>query len=147
MDETEFKGALTRMNESPCIFSKALLFRCCECNKAQHLFLAERQAIGCTSPHSRQRCDTLLPLLRDKAHFALGLSHAEGPLPHAKEIRVQCGGLTALQQQIEQQPVLTTVVEDIDNLLTRAETLYGSLQEFPFKEMVRVIGHFKVRGR
>ena len=145
MDETEYKESYKKVNERPCIFSKAILRRCCNCRHAQKLLLAEREAMACLSATAQQRCEQLLPLLRQKAAFALKLTHTDGMLPHGKEIKVQCGSMLGLQQELGANPVEEPTVEDIYNLIDQAEAFYDSFEKFPFNEMVRNISHFKVR--
>ena len=145
MDETEYKETYKKVNETPCTFAKALLRRCCSCRHGQKLLLAEREAIACLSPEAQQRCEQLLPLLREKAAFALKLTDIDGVLPHGKEIKVQCGSMLGLQQELESNPVQEPKVEDIYNLIDQAEAFYETFDNFPFNEMVRTVSHFKVR--
>ena len=145
MDETEYKERYKKINERPCIFAKAILRRCCNCRHAQKLLLAEREAMACLSATAQQRCERLLPLLRQKAAFALKLTHADGMLPHGKGVKVQGGSMLGLQQELEANPIEESSVEDIYNLLDQAEAFYDSFEKFPFNEIVRNISHFKVR--
>ena len=145
MDETEYKESYKKINETPCVFAKALLRRCCGCRHAQKLLLAEREAIACLSPDAQQRCESLLPLLRKKAAFALKLTDTDSVLPHGKEIKVQCGSMLGLQQELELNPIQNPKVDDIYNLIDQAEAFYDSFEKFPFNEMVRTISHFKAR--
>jgi len=145
MDETEYKESYKKINERPCTFAKALLRRCCGCRHAQKLLLAEREAMACLSSTAQQRCERLLPLLRQKAAFTLKLTHIDGMLPHGKEVKVQCGSMLGLQQELEANPIEEATVADIYNLLDQAEAFYDSFEQFPFNEMVRNISHFKVR--
>lgn len=145
MDESEYKTTYQKVNETPCAFSKALLRGCCGCRHAQKLLLAEREAMACLSSEAQQRCAALLPLLRHKATFALKLTHTDDELPYGKEIRVQCGSMLGLQQELEANPIEEAKVEDIYNLIEQAIAFYDSFDNFPFNEMVRNISHFKVR--
>ena len=145
MDETEYKAGYKVFNERPCTFSKAILRSCCSCRHAQKVLLAEREAIACLSATAQQRCEKLLPLLRQKAAFALKLTHTDAVLPHGKEIKVQCGSMLGLQQELAANPVEEPSVRDIYNLLDQAEAFYDSFENLPFNEMVRNISHFKMR--
>lgn len=147
MDEQAYQQTYHHFNETPCLFSKALLRRCCGCQHAQKLLIAEREAVACLSPkEGHPRCAALLPKLRSKAMFSLKLTHAvEGALPHGKEIRVQCGSLLGLQQ-ILQPEQSSARVSNIAALLQEAELVYGSHEAFPYREMVIAVSHFKVRG-
>lgn len=145
MDETEYKKLYKKVNETPCTFAKAILRRCCNCRHAQKVLLAEREAMACLSPDAQQRCEALLPLLRQKAAFALKLTHTDGVLPHGKEIKVQCGSMLGLQQELAANPIEEQNVKDIYNLIDQAEAFYDTFEKFPFNEMVRNISHFKLR--
>lgn len=143
MEESEFKKTCREVNGAPCLFAKAILRRCCGCSRSQRLFIAEREAISCLSPGGRQRCAEVLVVLRDKATFALKQAHIEGPLPHAKELKVQCGGLLGLQASLTQQAV--DVVPDIHQLLEQSFGRYGNAAALPYTEVVRAINTFQPR--
>lgn len=145
MEENEFKKTYRSVNNAPCVFAKAILRRCCTCSRSQKLFIAEREAVSCISPGGRQRCDEVLAVLRDKATFALKQSHIEGPLPHAKELKVQCGGMLGLQESLTH--TTNEVVEDIHQLLERSFEEYGSADALPYSEVVRTISHFLPRKK
>jgi hypothetical protein len=145
MEENEFKKTYRSVNNAPCVFARAILRRCCTCSRSQKLFIAEREAVSCLSPGGRQRCDEVLAVLRDKAAFALKQSHIEGPLPHAKELKVQCGGMLGLQESLTHAP--SEVVEDIHQLLERSFEEYGSADALPYSEVVRTISHFLPRKK
>ncbi len=97
VDETEYRSTYNDINATRCVFEKALMTRQCLCSRARNFRLAEREGFACNHQAAQQRCATLLGLLRRNARFALGITSAEGPLPHNKEIRVQVGGLRGLK--------------------------------------------------
>jgi len=142
MDENEFRRVAGGYDPQRCHFAKAILMRCAGCSRSQRVLIAEREAVHCMSPAGHVRCGTLLPMMREKALFALGLAHAEPQLPHGKEVKVECGGLGALAQLLghEDPP-------DIDTLLQVAETSYGSLDSIPYGEIVRAISRYSLRRR
>ncbi len=144
MDEKEFKKAFKDVNDAPCVFAKAILRRCCQCSRAQKLFLAEREAVACKSPGARQRCAEVLEVLHGKAIFALRLPHAESVLPHGKELKVQCGGMLGLQRALLPE---RADVEDINGLLENAIKDYGSVEALPYGEVVRGITSFLPRSK
>jgi hypothetical protein len=145
MEESEFKKTWRTVNSAPCLFAKALLRRCCGCSRSQKIFIAEREAVSCLSPGGRQRCDEVLAVLRNKAAFALKQSHIEGPLPHAKELKVQCGGMLGLQRSLTHQA--TDMVTDIHQLLEQSFAQYGGAAALPYTEVVRAISTFQPRNR
>ncbi len=145
MEENEFKKTYRTVNNAPCIFAKAILRRCCACSRSQKLFIAEREAVACKSPGGRQRCEEVLEVLRDKATFALKLSHIDSPLPHAKELKVQCGGMLGLEASLTQQG--SEVVGDIHQLLEKAFAQYGAAETLPYTEVVRTITAYQSRKK
>lgn len=145
MDEKEFKATYRDYNDSPCVFAKALLSRCAGCSRAQKLNIAEREAMACKSDAARQQCLELLPLLRSKALFALRLTHVEGPLPHGKEMKVQCGGLRGLRAALE--PDADGLVADVYGLVSQAAATFGGLAALPYGEIVKVVVGYQPRKR
>ncbi|MEN8171049.1 MAG: hypothetical protein ABFS08_12575 [Pseudomonadota bacterium] len=145
MEEKEFKKAYRSINDAPCIFAKAILRRCCACSRSQKLFIAEREAIACKSPGGRQRCEEVLNVLHSKASFALKLAQIDAPLPHAKELKVQCGGMLGLQESLKRQK--TEIVADIHQLLEQSFEEYGSAEALPYTEVIRTIASFLPRKK
>lgn len=147
MDEKEFRKTFKDVNDAPCIFAKAILRRCCNCSRAQKLFLAEREAVACKSPGARQRCAEVLAQLHEKAIFALRLPHAESVLPHGKELKVQCGGMLGLQQALLPEQPDSQTVEDINGLLENALKDYERVESLPYTEVVKGITSFQPRNK
>lgn len=145
MEEKEYKKTYRSVNDAPCIFAKAILRRCCGCSRSQKLLIAEREAVACKSPGGRQRCGEVLEILRSKAGFALKLQHIDGPLPHAKELKVQCGGMLGVQESLSQTPA--DHVEDIHHMLEDAFEKFGSADNIPYSEVVRTITSFQPRNK
>lgn len=142
MDEDEFKATYAEVNERPCVFAKAILTRCAGCSRQQKLLIAEREAVACASPGAHDRCAAVAGRLRDNALFALRMTHMEGPLPHGKEIKVQCGGLRGLCDAMgEEEPV------DVSRLMEDALRRFGSVERLPYVEIVKAITGYKPRQR
>jgi hypothetical protein len=74
----------------------------------------------------------LYQLLRSNFTFALGVTHSDDPLPHAKEMRLQCGGLIGLQYVVDGK----VEVSDVAQLLDAAQQSFGELEQLPFQEVV-----------
>ena len=147
MDEGEFKKTYEQIRELSCPYEKALLSRQCGCAKGRRFNLAEREGVFCTAWNARTNCETLLGLLRDKARFTLGLTAITGPLPHAKEIKVQMGGLQGLLRVVHAD-TSPGRVEDIHALLRAAQERFGNLEKLPFLDIVQAIsGYQGRRGR
>lgn len=146
MDEDEFKETYLSLNTRVCPYEKVILSRQCDCRHAARLFIAERQAVGCDTDAPQQRCVAVLDAMRSKAAFALKLTSATNRLPHAKEMKVQAGGLRGLQRAL--QPAGGDApIEDIDGLLRLALDTYGSLQQLPYSELMQSIVAYEGRRR
>ena len=145
MEESEYKKTFRSVNDAPCVFAKAILRRCCACSRSQKLFIAEREAIACKSPGGRQRCNEVLAILHDKAAFALKLPRIDSELPHAKELKVQCGGMLGLQESLKHESI--DIVSDIHQLLEQSFEEYGSAEMLPYTEVVRGITRFIPRKK
>jgi len=71
--------------------------------------------------------------LRHNFTFALGILHIDGPLPHAQEMRMQCGGLKGLQFALDG----SDQVRDVAALVEMAQQRYGELAELPYSLIVQ----------
>lgn len=141
MDEQEFKSTHAAVNDRPCVFGKAILRRCTGCSRAQRLFIAEREVVACRSPAGRERCGELAERLRRAALFALHMTHMDGPLPHGKEIKVECGGLAGLAQAVHHEP------GDIFATIDAALAAWLTLDNFPYSEIVKAVVAYQPRER
>ncbi|MEO8332288.1 MAG: hypothetical protein ABI479_07625 [Gallionella sp.] len=142
MDETAYRQALTASITRHCPFEKSVLTHCAACSKAEKHNIAEREVVACSSVEAHQRCIELRDLLRHNFTFALGKSHIDGPLPHAQEMRMQCGGLRGLQFALGG----NDQVIDVAELLIAAQQRYGELADLPYSLIVqRANSHYKVR--
>ncbi len=134
MDELAFRQRLAGLEGRACPFAKSILTRCAGCSMSEKRNIAERELVACTNGEAYERCISLRDLLRNNFSFALGKLHIDGPLPHAKEMRMQCGGLKGLQYVFDG----SDEVRDITLLLTDALQKYGDLTDFPYSEIVRL---------
>lgn len=145
MDEREFKQTYAEVNDRPCRFAKAILRRCAGCSRSQRVFLAEREAIACRSPGGQQRCTELVERLRDNALFALRLTHIDGPLPHGKEMKVECGGLLGLQSEVDGHDI--DQVPDINALVDASLARWGALADLPFSSLAKFVARYEPRRK
>ena len=146
MEEAEYKSTYSDYNSNPCAFYKAVLRGCANCSRAQRIYIAEREAVACKSPGAQQRCKEVVQVMREKALFALKLTHLENTLPHGKEIKVECGGLLGLQAAIHPELPNETVA-DIHGLLDDAVRLHGNTDNLPFSEVVKFVVHYQSRPK
>ena len=140
MDETAYRAARGAAVPLACVFEKAIAAGCATCATSVRRALAEREAIGCTSPTARTNCATLADLLRERATFVLKLAPG-GPLPHAVALRLSCGGLAGVRACVE--PGAT----DVHRLVVAAQQRFGSLVELPWHDVVASIVAWRIRKR
>jgi hypothetical protein len=147
MDEQEYRDTYQAVNDRRCVFEKAINSRRCTCDKSRRFHLADREGITCRSAAANALCKILLDDMRSKARFALHQTSADGPLPHAREIKVQTGGLLGLQGLLH--PEMDDA-ENIDNaigLVDAALTRFGSLENLPYDIIVQSIVRFEGRKK
>jgi hypothetical protein len=162
VNENEYKDVYSRVIGTKCVFEKAILLQFAQCEHAEKRLLAEREAINCAHESCQRRCQQFLDALRQKARFSLQQTQADQPLPHAKEAKVQAGGLFGLQQAIESaDPAQVEALDDhrlrynesdklianIYGLLDKAANQYKQLDRLPYSEMVKSILRFEVRKK
>ena len=136
-------GPLCCDSEQACVFAKALLAQQAGCELARRRAVAERVLLECGSPVARTNCGTLAALLHERSRFALRLPPASRPLIHMQALRLQCGGLTALQQ------VLGSADRDVHRMVGAAHERHGSLTELPWAALVEALAAWQPprRGR
>lgn len=147
MDEQAFRETCRVVNPLACPFEKAILICQCGCCEAGRINIAEREAVNCLDAAALEDCAQLLGLLRHNAAFALKLTHVDEVLPHAKHVKVQCGGLLGLQGVLQPESAEEKPVADIRGLVLEALARFGNLQELPYNEIVRGIAGFQARRR
>jgi len=138
MDETAYRQTLTSSIPRICPFEKTILTHCAACSNAEKHNIAEREVIACVNIDEHDRCIALLGLLRHNFTFALGKLHIDGPLPHAQEMRMQCGSLKSIRFLLDE----NDEVPDISELLRDALLRYGELAELPFSLIVQLANRF-----
>ncbi|MDD5404425.1 MAG: hypothetical protein PHZ14_07800 [Sulfuricella sp.] len=144
LNEGAYQDAYNGVVRLSCPFEKAILSRCAGCDQAHNFNIAEREAIACKAPLARENCLTLHGLLHQNAAFALKLLHPGEPLPHAKELKIQCGGLLGTQQLFA--PEVSTVA-NIHGLVGEIQQRFGSMRDVPYLEVVKAISAYEARRR
>jgi len=165
MDEDQYRSTYKAMNPNRCYFEKLLLLRYGHCEQAEKLFLAERETYACQSESIQPLCLQLLEQLRTNARFALQITQSKGQLPHAKEIKVQAGGLFGLQQLLDDKNLTQTEIlsnddakfgkqslqhapiKDVCNTVRQAMEKYHNLNAIPYNEIVKSVINFKLPKR
>jgi hypothetical protein len=127
-----------------CAFARALLARQASCPLAVMALEGEAERPRCAAPVANANCGTLRALFRERATFALRLPPPGAPLPHAAELRLQCGGLRGLAEALGEAP---GVPSDVHALVARAQGVFGGLLGVPFEPVVAAIVRWEGRPR
>ena len=133
MDETSYRQILSANIQGACPFEKSILSNCAACSKTEKRNIAEREVVACNDREALGRCIALRDMLRQSFTFALGRLHINGPLPHAQEMRMQCGGLKGLQYSLDG----SDEVRDVAALVAMAQRKFGELADFPYSLIVQ----------
>lgn len=147
MEEDQYRKTYHDINQLRCVFEKVITARLCNCKQAHRFNLADREGVSCQSAPSHLRCHQLLERLRHNAGFALHLKEIDGPLPHAKEIKVQVGGLIGLARLLQAEDATTKAITDIQTLMEDVEDKYRGLDFLPYSEIMKSIAAFQGRRR
>jgi hypothetical protein len=147
MEEQEYRHTYHNLNQRRCIFEKAISSRRCTCEKASRFHLADREGVACKSAAGNALCTELLNSMRHKARFALHLTRADAPLPHAKEIRVQTGGLLGLQALLYPGKAAEQNIDNVLGLIDLAIQRFGTLAELPYDGIIQAIVKFEGRRK
>ena len=147
MDESAFRRARDAVAPRPCAFEKAMLAGVCACSLAARRNIAEREAVTCDSAPAREECAVLRELLRKKSAFALKLTQVEGPLPHAKQMKVECGGLHGLCQAANLGSEHGTSTADVHRLVQACAEKFGGLENLPYSAIVQSVVAYQIRRR
>jgi len=91
----------------------------------------------------------LLRLMHENARFVLHQTHSDAPLPHAKEIRVQCGGLRGLAALLNPDDASNDALspENAHALIHLARQRFDDLRSLPFQDIVMHISRWQGRRR
>ena len=147
MDEQQYRNTYHSINDRRCVFEKTINSRRSTCKQAHRFQLADREGIACCSASANALCKELLDHMRSKARFALHLTSADGPLPHAREIKVQTGGLLGLQGLLHPEKSGADNIDNALGLIDAALTKFGSLESLPYDIIIQAIVRFEGRKK
>lgn len=147
MEEQEYRATYRELSQRPCVFEKAINSRRCNCKHSARFHLADREGVACESDAGNALCIALLDAMRRNARFSLHITQAVGPLPHAKEIRVQIGGLLGLQKLLHPEMTQADSVHDINGLATEAIDRYRRVENLPYELIVQTLASFEGRSK
>ncbi len=160
MDESQYRETYKKLNPNRCIFEKAITNQRCNCDLKRKFIIATREGISCQSENAMMRCTQVLESMRNNARFTLKVVTINGPMPHNKELQVQAGGMLALQSLVN--PELHTklntetnaepsetqgTVDNIDHVMEKSLTKFGSLEQLPYGEIVKSIVKYQARPK
>lgn len=154
MDEDSYKRIRSDVTPVTCAFEKSILaLRVC-CSKASRINIAEREVVQCESLECQTQCREWLQVLRNKSQFSLQLtdSHiAENTLPHAKEMKVQVGGINGLASLLEnpatQSDTQNGVLPDVYFILRACREELGDYADLPFGQIMKSVVGFHLRKK
>ena len=141
MDENAYHAHRSQINTIPCVFGKAILAGCAQCELSTKRSLAEREIVSCNAQVAQINCTTLHNLFRERAAFALKIAPANTEMAHNKAMQLQCGGLKGLQNAL--QADVCNVHALIQQTLEKEE----SMLNLPWQEIVAAIALWKPRQR
>ena len=147
MDEDEYRITYSSVITLKCVYEKAINSRQTTCSQANKIRLADREAVACRTKAACQLCTSFLEALRSKALFALKLQDHSGPLPHAKEIKVQMGSIIGLALDSGVEIVKGQKIENIHALLETSLHKYTTLENLPYETLMRSIVNYDGRPK
>ena len=153
MEEGEYRDTYHDFNQQRCLFEKSVLSRKSMCEHAHRFCLADREGVACKKQQAAALCKDLLLQLRTSARFALKQTNLDKPLAHAKEIKIQTGGLLGLRSIVDSLNMDDATnehdqtIENIFKLVQQAIAKYGNLNTLPYDEIARKMIQFKGRSR
>ena len=125
-----------------CPFSKPILGKWCQC---QYAVLAERCSgkMSCTRSYEfKASCMEWDDAFKTNMQFILGVNSHKDELTHAQLMKIRCGSLLGVQKVLKNK---NGGELEIRQIMEQAELDYGSLSNFPFKEIVQDVKKFKHR--
>lgn len=145
MEENEYRSAYRSLNPHKCVFEKAINSRRCRCDASERFNLADREGVACADALLLGRCVQYLKSMRENARFSLQMTQIDGPLPHAKEIRVQLASVIELNKILQADD--DGQLPNIRELISSAITKFGSIENFPYPELTKAISQFQSRKK
>lgn len=144
LNENAYRDTYDTVNPLQCVFERAILRRCCGCQYAIRRYIAEREAAGCKDAAAHALCTELKKQMRHAAAFTLKLAHPDEPLPHGKQLKLQCGGLLGIALLTAENQI--SEVADIHGALSAATKQYGSLEQLPYQDIIQAIRAYEPRS-
>lgn len=144
-DENAYRETYNQVNRQQCVFERGVLRRCLSCEFAHKHLIAEREAMGCDDVKAHAQCEAFKKQLKQAAAFVLKLTSPEAPIPHVKELKLQCGGLLGLTRVVNGEHA--EGVDNVNGVLSAAIKQYGSLEGLPYPEILQTIRAYEARPK
>lgn len=125
-----------------CPFSKPILGKWCSCPYARITELCSGKMICTRAEDLQAACLKLDNLFRLNTRFILGTKSEADELTHAKLMKIRCGSLLGMQRVLTMD---TLQVANIRDVIDKTREKYGSLDRFPYNEIVQDIKQFRHR--
>lgn len=145
MQENEYRSAYKSLNPHKCVFEKAINSRRCTCDASKRFNLADREGVACADALLLKRCEQYLGSMRENARFSLQLTQIDGPLPHAKEIKVQLASVTELHKILHSESA--SDLPNIRETISDGVEKYGAIENFPYSELTKAVSQFQSRKK
>jgi len=123
-----------------CPFERAIQTVNFNCSQSRKTYIGEKEGVVCTNPDARQACRALVSALKKNARFALRLNSTNEVLTHGQEMKLKCGGLQGLRQNLPGHPP-----DDIFEILSQAQACFESIECFPYTDIMQAVADYKLR--
>ena len=131
-----------KIDSELCPFSKPILGKWCSCPYARIAELCSGK-MSCTRADDLQEtCLELDNAFRVNTRFILGTKSDAEELTHAKLMKIRCGSLLGMQRVLAMDEQQVVSIRDV---IDKTIATFGSLDEFPYNEIVQDIKQFKHR--
>ena len=125
-----------------CPFSKAILGEWCHCSHAKLTELCSGKMACTRASDLHSSCLELNNAFKINSRFILSVRDNEHELTHAQLMKIRCGGLLGMQRVLNINCDKIVNVRDVIECVTKK---YGSVNHFPYDEIVQDIKKFKHR--
>ena len=125
-----------------CPFSKPIIGEWCYCPYAKLTELCSGKMACTRAGDLYSSCLELNNAFKTNSRFILGVMDNEHELTHAQLMKIRCGGLLGMQRVLN---IDCDKIVNIRNVIECVTTKYGSVNDFPYDEIVQDIKQFKYR--
>jgi hypothetical protein len=130
-----------------CAFNQTLIGEQFGCENAQSITRREGPDVCCTVDAAQTRCAQLRQRMKEQALPAFDMPDDLLQMPHSMMVKIEFGGLLALQGLVNPELLGISRVENISKLVDQAIEHYGDLEAIPYQDLVDQITSFKLKRR